>query len=83
MDHVPPFKFGEARIQHATHDLFAVAADVPPLGFFAETSSVLIEPVGLGLQSCRLISRSVPSVTPLGNHGAPHLSVVNAPHTGC
>jgi hypothetical protein len=48
MNHVPPSIFGEARIQHATHDLFAVGSDVARLGFFPETSSSLVELVGLG-----------------------------------
>ena len=83
VNHVPPRIFGEARIQHATHDLFAVGADIPRLGFFPETSSSSSSRSASAFSLAASISRSIPSATPLGNHGAPHSSVVTAPHTGC
>jgi hypothetical protein len=66
---VPASIFGEARIQEGTDDLFAVGADVPPLGRFPKTSSLLVVVVRAGLQFCSLISRSISSVTPSGDHG--------------
>ena len=69
VDDVPPLILGEARIQDASHDLFAVGADVVPLGFFPKTSSLLVEVVRVGLQFCSPISRSIPSVTPSDDHG--------------